>query len=106
MSLHKRVTVTIHRDLEHIATVVFEHELPILEAAHGEGSVRIHAELPPASIESVQDEFERLQRVYSRRNASPLAMAYPGGFEQVGRAIAESAVQERKGRPQAEPAAA
>lgn len=88
----KRVVVLIDRDMEHIATAVFAHELPILEAAHGEGSVTVVRELTPAPIESTHDEWERLSRLYARRNANPLRAAYPAGEQQLVEYIARDAV--------------
>ncbi len=91
----KTVAVLIDRDMEHIATAVFAHEVPILEAAHGQGAVRVVRELAPRVIESVRDEHERLCGVYARRNADPVLGAYPGGFEQVQRAIEANVVDGR-----------
>lgn len=88
MAKAKRVTVRIHRDVHHITADVFAHEVPILEAAHGQGAVQVTKTLPgTVEIENLREEFERLQRKYVRRNADPLRFVYPAGEADLARAL-------------------
>ncbi len=68
---------------EVITTKVPEHELPVLKAVHGEGSVRVSDEGTDEEIEldaGADSEFRRLQRKYRRINTPDLVVrAYPMG---------------------------
>jgi hypothetical protein len=70
--------VVVQRGLEHIATECFEHELPILEVAHGEGMVEVaeknaeKATIPP----SAGIELRRLRGKYNRKNEDVVSRVY------------------------------
>lgn len=87
MAKAKRVTVRIDRDVHHVVTDVFEHEVPVLIAAHGNGAVQVVKAAPAAELGTLQEEFQRLQRKYVRRNADPLRLVYPAGEADLARAL-------------------
>lgn len=80
----RRVWVKIARSMMDIPSkCVFEHELPLLQAIHGEGSVEV-LEKPPVGIEPeawqefevlhVDDEWDRLANVYGNHPDSPVVL--------------------------------
>lgn len=83
------VRVKVQRDLEHIVTDVFQHEVDILRAVHGEDNIEViaeeevgYGELP----DSATAEFERLRNKYDRKNFKVIAQLFPRGVADVAQA--------------------
>lgn len=91
----KRIRVELSReDLTKLFTDVFEHEIPILLLAFGQGNVRPidDAKLKPEELEEgIDGEYARLLRKYRRANValSPVAQAFPSA-EALARALGVS----------------
>lgn len=83
------VRVKVHRDLEHIVTDVFQHEVDILRAVHGDDNIEViaeeevgYGELPDSAVA----EFERLRNKYDRKNFKVIAQMFPRGVSDVAQA--------------------
>lgn len=83
--LNECVVYLARNELTKIPVTVFEHEVPVLIAVHGDDKVQI-VETYEVEIEgfSVVDEYERLKRRYNTK-ATPEAVtkAFPMGLRQL-----------------------
>lgn len=81
------VTVEVIRGLERIRSDVMEHEVQIIEAVHGRDSVQVvdedagDAEIP----DDAGLEYERLVRVYDRKNFKVVGSVYRGPDDLAGK---------------------
>lgn len=83
------VRVKIQRDLEHIVTDVFQHEVDILRAVHGEDNVEVLEDVDPGYGELPDNagaEYKRLQNKYDRRNFRVIQGLFPKGVSDVASA--------------------
>lgn len=71
-------TVTVTNDpATKVPTQVYDHEVPVLEAIHGEGNVEIvSSEEIDVPNFTVEDEFERLLRKYGQKNEDTVKTVY------------------------------
>ncbi len=113
--------VKIQRDLAHIVTEAFEHEIPILDRIHGQPMVKVidedyHELEIPADAET---ELLRLKGKYDRKNALYVEAVYPNaaalaaavkGFKaergKVREKVASQAIERKPPRPSSKKAAA
>lgn len=87
MTTATRVRVIVDRDMQKIVTDVLRHELPLLEAVHGQGAVQIVKELGEVEIDAVEAEFARLDRTYRSLNVNPLPLVFPAGPADLARVL-------------------
>lgn len=75
------VVVLIQRDpMQKIPKRVFEHEIELLNALHGEDSVEVQEGTERDQVVRItaDDEYARLQTVYGKRGAEALRLVYGG----------------------------
>lgn len=80
------VGVQIDRGKTVICKAVPEHEVRVLKAMHGAGKVtktELAADMEPTAdyYANAHMEFGRLENCYRSKDGSPVALAFPGGAE-------------------------
>lgn len=85
VKLNESVVEITRNEVTKVPATVYEHEIPILHALHGEDRVRlIETYEVEVSGFSVRDEFKRLQRRYNNKQTGDVVVkAYPMGEAQL-----------------------